>query len=284
MSGFGDVRDVFARLLASGGGRTGFALVLIICLAALFAPAVSTHDPDALDVLNRFAPPSPQHWLGTDHLGRDLFSRLVHGSTVAMEVALSAIGIALGTGALLGVLAATSSRGVERWILVAFDIVSSFPSLVLALAVVAVLGPSTLNVILIAGVTLIPSFGRVARAQVLTIQNQPFLEAERLLGASTARILRSHILPNIIGPLIVLAGMDIPVVITIEAGLSFIGLGVRPPLASWGTLVYDGYANLSDSTTPVVVSSLALAVATLGFTLFGEALRDAVDPRIRRDP
>jgi peptide/nickel transport system permease protein len=147
--------------------------------------------------------------------------------------------------------------------------------------VVAVFGPSTTNVILIVAVTLVPHFGRVARAQVLAVKSAPFLEAERILGASTPRIIAHHILPNIMGPLIVLASMDIPVVITIEAGLSFIGLGVRPPLASWGTLIYDGYSFLSDSRIPVVVSSAALAVATLGFTLFGEALRDAVDPRLR---
>jgi peptide/nickel transport system permease protein len=123
----------------------------------------------------------------------------------------------------------------------------------------------------------------VARAQVLTLKSAPFLEAERILGASFARIVVHHILPNILGPLVILASMDIPVVITIEAGLSFLGLGVRPPLASWGTLIQDGYQFLSDSWVPVVVSSLALAFATLGFTLFGEALRDAVDPRIRQE-
>jgi len=153
---------------------------------------------------------------------------------------------------------------------------------VLALAVVAVFGPSTLLVVLIVAVTLIPVFGRVARAQALSVGAAPFIEAERLLGASSARIVLTHLLPNIAGPLVVLASMEIPVVITIEAGLSFIGLGVRPPLASWGTLIYDGYAYLSDSKLPVAVASAALGLATLGFTLFGEALRDAVDPRLSK--
>ena len=131
-------------------------------------------------------------------------------------------------------------------------------------------------------VTLLPQFGRVARAQALALQSAPFLEAERILGASFARITLRHVLPNIAGPLVVLASIEVPVVITIEAGLSFIGLGVRPPLASWGTLIYDGYAYLSDSLIPVLASSGALALATLGFTLFGEALRDAADPSGRR--
>ena len=134
---------------------------------------------------------------------------------------------------------------------------------------------------LIVAVAKMPQYGRVARAQTLAVLNQPFIEAERILGASQARIALVHILPNILGPLVILASMDIPIVISIEAGLSFIGLGVRPPLASWGTLIYDGFAFLNQSVVPVTASSLALALATLGFTLFGEALRDAVDPRMR---
>ncbi|SFI89071.1 peptide/nickel transport system permease protein [Bosea sp. OK403] len=272
----GTIRRIGSHL----GGAVGLVIVAVVVLSAVFAPLVATHDPDALDVLNRFSGPTAQHWLGTDHLGRDLYSRLVHGASVAMAVALTAISTALIAGTLLGILAASLPARSERLILILFDVVSSFPSLVLALAAVAVFGPSTMLVVIIVAVTLIPHFGRVARAQVLTVRNAPYIEAERLLGASSWRIVFSHILPNIAGPLVVLASIDIPVVITIEAGLSFIGLGVRPPLASWGTLIYDGYAYLSDSKLPVVIASSALGLATLGFTLFGEALRDAVDPRL----
>ena len=276
------IPDLLRRVFGSFAGALGGVLVGLVLGAALFAPFVATHDPDALDIMNRFAGPSAAHWLGTDQLGRDLFSRLVHGASVAMAVALSSIAVALSAGTLLGILAAWLPARSERLILILFDVVSSFPSLVLALAIVAVFGPSTLIVVVIVGITLTPHFGRVARAQVLTLQSAPFIEAERILGASTPRIILHHLLPNILGPLIVLASMDIPVVITIEAGLSFLGLGVRPPLASWGVLIQDGYQFLSDSWIPVLVSSAALAAATLGFTLFGEALRDAVDPRIRQ--
>ena len=272
------------RSLRSASFLTGGAIVLLIVGAALLAPFISPFDPDALDVLHRFAAPGTVHWLGTDQLGRDLFSRLLFGASVAMAVSLSAIAIALTAGTLLGVLAATLPSRGERPILILFDIVASFPSLVFALVTVAVLGPSTRNVVLIVAITLVPQFGRVARAQALGVVAAPYMEAERILGASFGRMLVWHVLPNIAGPLIVLASIEIPVVVTIEAGLSFVGLGVRPPLASWGTLIYDGYAYLSDSTVPITVSSLALAVATLGFTLFGEGLRDAVDPRMRRLP
>jgi peptide/nickel transport system permease protein len=208
---------------------------------------------------------------------------MVHGARVAMQVALSAIAIALTAGTTLGILAAYLPARSERLVLILFDVISSFPSLVLALAAVAVFGPSTGIVVVIVAVTLIPHFGRVARSQTLTLKSAPFLEAERILGASWPRVVFFHVLPNILGPLVILASMDIPVVITIEAGLSFLGLGVRPPLASWGTLIQDGYQYLSQTWVPVVVSSVALGVATLGFTLFGEALRDAVDPRIGRE-
>lgn len=273
-----------AATARSATGALGLLLVTLVLVAAIGSEWVATHDPDALDVMARFQPPTSEHWLGTDHLGRDLYSRLVHGARVAMLVAIGALTLAVGAGVSLGVLAGFLGPAAERPIIVLFDVVSSFPSLVLALAVVAVTGPSTGIVMVIAGVTLAPQFGRVARAQVLALQASSFLEAERILGASTSRIVRDHVLPNILGPIVVLASMDIPVVITIEAGLSFLGLGVRPPLASWGVLIQDGYQFLSDSWVPVVVSSAALGLATLGFTLWGEALRDAVDPRIGREP
>lgn len=277
------IAQVLRRVCGTLPGAVGCVLVTVVMVAAVFAPWVATHDPDSLNVMNRFAGPSAAHWLGTDHLGRDLYSRLVHGATVAMAVALTSIAVALTAGTLLGILAAWLPSRAERLVLILFDVISSFPSLVLALAIVAVFGPSTFMVVVIVGITLTPHFGRVARAQVLALRSAPFLEAERILGAGFPRIVFHHILPNILGPLIVLASMDIPVVITIEAGLSFLGLGVRPPLASWGVLIQDGYQFLSDSAISVIVSSVALALATLGFTLFGEALRDAVDPRIRQE-
>ena len=277
---------VFATLRKVCGsltGAVGLLIVVLVLACAIFAPWVATHNPDALDVMNRFSRPTGAHWFGTDHLGRDLFSRMVHGASVAMQVAVLSIGSALSLGTGLGILAAYLPTRSERFVLIVFDVISSFPSLVLALAVVAVFGPSTMIVVFIVAVTLVPHFGRVARSQTLTLKNAPFLEAERILGAGWPRMVFHHVVPNILGPLVILASMDIPVVITIEAGLSFLGLGVRPPLASWGTLIQDGYQYLSETWVPVVVSSVALALATLGFTLFGEALRDAVDPRIGRE-
>ena len=283
MSIANNLLTVLRKVCATPTGASGFAIVVLVLLCALFAPWVATHNPDTLDVMNRFAMPSRAHWFGTDHLGRDLFSRMVHGASVAMQVAIPSISIALGLGTALGILAAYLPARSERFVLIVFDVISSFPSVVLALAIVAVFGPSLMIVVFIVAITLVPHFGRVARSQVITLKSAPFLEAERILGASWPRLVFFHVLPNIMGPLVILASMDIPVVITIEAGLSFLGLGVRPPLASWGTLIQDGYQYISQTWVPVVVSSVALAIATLGFTLFGEALRDAVDPRIGRE-
>ena len=224
-----------SAILSHWPGRIGALLVALVILCAVAAPLIAPYDPEALDVLTRFASPSGAHWLGTDQVGRDLLSRTIYGTRVAGFVALGAISLALLLGVAMGVAAALAGGWAERILLVLFDIVAAFPSLILALAAVAIFGPSLPTLVLVVAGTLVPQFGRVARAQVLAIRNAPYLDAERILGASSTRIILRHLLPNIAGPLVVLASMDIPGVVTIEAGLSFVGLGVRPPLASLGT-------------------------------------------------
>lgn len=264
-------------------GTVGSLLVALVIVAAIAAPLLSPHDPNAIDVSARLTGPSATHWLGTDNLGRDFFSRLLFGTRVALGASLAVIAISLIVGLLLGIGAAFAPRLVDQAILVLFDIISSFPSLILALALVAVFGPGLGNIILLISVVFVPHFGRIARAQTMVARGSLYLEAEQVLGAEYWRILLRHILPNIIGPIFVLASMDIPVVITVEAGLSFLGVGVRPPLASWGSLLNDGYKFLDQAPWLATFSGLALILATLGFTLFGEALRDTLDPKLRSD-
>lgn len=278
------MKATLAAIWRSPTGRIGLVLMVLVVGFSLLGPFLIPRDPNRINIMSRFATPGWDHWLGTDHLGRDLAARLAIGGQIALMVALVTIAIALVAGTLLGIAAANAPVQVERAILIVFDIVSSFPSLVLALAIVALFGPGLDKVILIVSLTLTPHFGRVARAQTLSLRNAPFLEAERVLGASSARITLVHIVPNIMGPLVVLASMDIPVVITIEAGMSFLGVGVPPPLASWGTLLNDGYINLSVSFWPAILAGGMLSLATLGFALFGEALRDAIDPKLRTEP
>jgi peptide/nickel transport system permease protein len=276
--------DILRRVWRSPSGRIGLVATLIVVLGGLLAPVIATHMPNQIDVANRLTPPSAGHWLGADNLGRDLYSRGLYGTRVAVGVALAVTATALVLGIFLGVAAAYAPSPIESTILTAFDIISSYPSLILALALVAVLGPGLINIIILVTVVFIPQFGRVARAQTMTIKERPFLEAERALGASGRRIVFFHVLPNIIGPIVVLASMQIPVVITLEAGLSFLGVGIRPPLASWGSMLFDGFTHIEQSVWPVLVPGAMLTLATLGFTLFGEALRDAIDPKLRREP
>lgn len=270
-------------LLATTTGLIGMACVIFLVFIAITAPLLATHDPNAIDVSSRLVGPSAAHWLGTDNLGRDLYSRLLYGARIAVGASLLVILMSLVCGLLLGIGAAFAPGLVDQIIMIVFDIISSFPSLILALALVAVLGPGLGNLILLISVVFIPHFGRVARAQALVVRNSLFLESEKVLGAGPLRLLFRHILPNIISPIFVLASMDIPVVITIESGLSFLGVGVRPPLASWGNLLNDGYRLLDKAPWIAIFAGLALILATLGFTLFGEALRDTLDPKASTD-
>lgn len=270
-------------LFATTTGLIGMACVIFLVFIAITAPLLATHDPNAIDVSSRLVGPSAAHWLGTDNLGRDLYSRLLYGARIAVGASLLVILMSLVCGLLLGIGAAFAPGLVDQIIMIVFDIISSFPSLILALALVAVLGPGLGNLILLISVVFIPHFGRVARAQALVVRNSLFLESEKVLGAGPLRLLFRHILPNIISPIFVLASMDIPVVITIESGLSFLGVGVRPPLASWGNLLNDGYRLLDKAPWIAIFAGLALILATLGFTLFGEALRDTLDPKASTD-
>lgn len=268
--------DVLRRPL----GVLGFVIVFVFALTVVFAPLLAPYDYATQDIPNMLQGPSDAYRLGTDHLGRDLLSRIIYGTRIALGVAVPAVSIALAGGLFLGLVAGYFGGLADDVIIVLIDSLSSFPAVVLALAILALLGPSLTNVIIVIGLTWIPGYARIARAQVLSAKQNVYVEAERALGASTARIIALHILPNILAPLLILAAMDLPVVITFEAGLSFLGLGVRPPTPSWGVILSDGFDHIRRSPWPITWAGLTLIVTTLGFTLFGEALRDVLDPRL----
>lgn len=271
------------RLTRDGMGLFGLVAVLLVVLSAVFAHQLAPYDPTRIMVGPRLAPPSAEHWLGTDQLGRDVFSRVLVGGQVALQVALASIAAAVSIGLGLGLLAGLGPRWLDNAILLLFDTVRSFPVVIFGLAVVTVLGPSLTTVIFVVVVTSIPTYGRVARTQTLAIKNNEFILAERAMGAGTGRILRVHVLPNIIGPLLILASMDVPVVITIEAGLSFLGMGVQPPTPSWGSILNDGFSYIRNTPWPVIAGGIPLILTTLAFTFLGEALRDTFDPKLRKD-
>jgi peptide/nickel transport system permease protein len=275
--------DALARALRDPLGALGATLVVLFVLSAALAPMIVPYDPNALDVPARLQGPSLAHLLGTDNLGRDVFSRVLYGGRIALGVALTAVGLSLVAGILLGLIAGYGPRWLDNLLLLLFDSVRAFPVIMFALAVITVVGPSLETVILVVVATTIPQYARIIRTQTLSLRHTEFILAERSLGAGAPRVLLVHILPNVIGPLLILASMEIPVVITIEAGLSFLGLGVRPPTPSWGNILNDGYAFIRNTPWLVIAAGFPLVLSTLGFTFLGETLRDAFDPRLRRD-
>lgn len=261
-------------------GAVGFVIVLAFSISVIFAPLIAPYDYSEQDIPNRMEGPSQTYWLGTDHLGRDIFSRLVYGSRIAFGTALPSVAIALSTGIFLGLIAGYIGGVVDNVVVVIMDTLQAFPSIMLSLAILALLGPSLVNVIIVIGITWMPNYARVIRAQTLSIREKAYVEAERSLGAKDSIILLSHILPNVIAPALLLAAMDLPWVITFESGLSFMGMGVRPPTPSWGVILSEGFSHIFESYWPILWSGATLALTTLGFTLFGEALRDVLDPRL----
>lgn len=275
--------DILKRLVRKPLGLIGLVMASAIIFSALFASIIAPYDPVALDVMNRLQAPSMAHWLGTDQLGRDTLSRVLFGGQIALQVALSSIALAMGFGLLLGLLAGFGPRWLDNIIIVLFDVVRSFPTIIFALAIVTLTGPSISTIILVVVITSIPIYGRVVRTQTQALAQQEFILAERAMNASMGRILFRHMLPNVIGQLIILASMDIPIVITIEAGLSFLGLGIQPPTPSWGSIINDGYSYIRNTPWPIIAGGLPLIITTLGFTFLGESLRDIFDPKLRKD-
>jgi peptide/nickel transport system permease protein len=264
-------------------GLLGLFLVVIMVGSAIFADIIVPYDPTQIMVGPRMAPPSWDHLLGTDHLGRDTFSRVVMGGQVAFLVALASLGAALTVGLVLGLTAGFGPQWLDNGFLLLFDGVRAFPVIIFGLATVTLLGPSLWTVIFVVAVTSIPIYARIVRTQTQAMKNNEFIVAERAMGAGTPRILGVHVLPNVIGPLLILASMDVPLVITTEAGLSFLGMGVRPPTPSWGTILNDGYNYIRNSPWPVIAGGIPIVITTLGFTFLGEALRDIFDPKLRKD-
>lgn len=259
----------------------GVSLVLLMVGLALFAPWIAPYSPAKIDVLNKLQPPSAAHWFGTDHLGRDLLSRVIYGARTALSIAIVATGLAGLCGLVLGLIAGYGPRWLDGALVLAFDSMNALPMIFFALAIITVLGPGTGTLILVIVLTSIPSYARLTRAQTLALKNAEYILAERSLGAGPLRIILVHLLPNVVGPLVILLSMDIPVVIMVEAGLSFLGLGVRPPTPSWGSILYDSYTSLRSAPTMVVFAGLPLVLATIGFTFLGESLRDALDPKLK---
>lgn len=269
------------RLLREPLGVFGLVLVLLVIFGAVFAEFLTSWDPTRINPRDRFLGPSTDHLLGTDQLGRDLFARFLHGGRIALYVALVSTAISLAIGILLGLIAGYGPRWLDNLLILLFDAMKSFPTVMLALALVTITGPSLTAVIVVVILVNVPGYARIVRTQTIAIKTSEFVTAAQSMGASTARILRVHIMPNVIGPLVILASMDIPVVIAIEAGMSFLGLGVRPPTPSWGSILNDGFGQIRETPWIAIAGGLPIILTTLGFTFLGETLRDVFDPRLK---
>jgi peptide/nickel transport system permease protein len=261
-------------------GLFGLIVVGGLFFLAIFAPFVAPYDPAEQDIPNRLQGPSWDHLLGTDQLGRDILSRLIFGVRVALSVALPGVAAALVIGLVLGLIAGYIGGRTDNATIVMMDTLQAFPAVILALTLLALLGASRTSVVIVIAVAFAPNYARVTRALVLTTKQNQFVEAARSLGAGNSRIVGIHILPNVIAPLFILLAMDLPAAITIEAGLSFLGLGVPPPTPSWGVILQDGFDRVRDVAWPIIWAGLTLMVVTLGCTFLGETLRDVADPRL----
>lgn len=262
-------------------GLFGLALVLILLVAALFGPWIAPFDPFRIDVPAKFQPPSFPNLLGTDNLGRDVLSRVIAGSRIAMGVGVSTVLAALVLGLMLGMIAGYGPRWLDYLLMLVFDAVYAVPTVVLGLTVVALLGPSMTTLMIVVVVILVPGYARLARTATLSLKSEDFVVALESLGASRARIILVHLLPNIAGPILIVASMDIPTVIALEAGLTYLGMGVPPPTPSWGRILQEGFAQIGSAPWIILAGGLPLIMVTLGFTFLGESLRDRLDPRLR---
>ncbi len=260
----------------------GMVLVVVFVIFALFAPWIAPQNPSNIDLPLRLQPPNSAHWFGTDELGRDIFSRVIYGARISMLVGSSVVAGSLLLGVVLGAIAGYYGGLVDKFFsVILMNAFLSFPGILLAIAFVAFLGPGIFNLILALCIGGWVGYARLVRAQVLAVKEKEFVEAARALGASDWRIITRHILPNIIQPVIVQAAIGMAGAVLAEATMSFLGLGVPPPTASWGSMLNDGRAHLFDAPHLVLFPALAVMLAVLSFNFIGDALRDYMDPRSR---
>jgi peptide/nickel transport system permease protein len=256
----------------------GFVLVLIFG-SALFADWLAPYPPNRQNLRNRLQPPSAEHVLGTDNFGRDVLSRIIHGGRVSLTIGFISVGIALAVGGLMGLLAGFYGGALDSVISGIVDVLLALPAFLLALAIVAALGPSIVNVMIAVGVANIPSFARIVRSAVLTVREMDYVAAAGALGSRDGRVMARHIIPNALGPVIVQVSLSLAGAILSAAGLSFLGMGAQPPTAEWGSMLNAARPYIRDAQWTVTFPGLAIVITVLALNLVGDGLRDALDPR-----
>ncbi|MDQ3095394.1 MAG: ABC transporter permease [Actinomycetota bacterium] len=268
-------------LLANKLAIVGIVVLVGVVVAAVLGNALAPYGVNEISVENRLQPPSRDHWFGTDELGRDIFSRVLIAARVSLQVGVIAVGISLAAGVTLGLVAGFYGGRVDAVVMRLMDMLFAFPAILLAIAILAVLGPGITNAMIAIGVVYTPIFARITRASVLSVREEVFVRAARSVGASDVRILRLHILPNVLAPIIVQTSLSLAFAILSEAALSFLGLGVQPPQPSWGRMLFDGRGFIEQAWWMGVFPGLAIFLTVLAFNIVGDAARDALDPKQR---
>ncbi len=271
--------DTMRKALSNPLALAGFIIILTIFLLAMLAPIISPYDPDEINVKAILLGPSWSHWMGTDGLGRDVLSRMLHGGRISLLVGLVAVGISTAIGIVLGALAGYYKGWVDTFIMRIVDVMLSIPSFFLILAVIAFLTPSILNIMIVIGLTSWMGVTRLVRAEFLSLSEREFVQASRTLGAKDARLIFTHLLPNSLTPIIVSAVLGVASAVLMESGLSFLGLGVQAPQSSWGNILTDGKEYIQFAWWLSLYPGMAILITVLGYNLLGEGLRDALDPR-----
>lgn len=274
--------DALLRLMQNPGSRVGLVLLLLIVLSAIFAPLLSSLDPTTIVAAQRLKPPGTDHWFGTDSFGRDIYTRIIYGGRISLRVGIISVAIASLFGVSGGMAAGYFGGHIDTFIMRLADITLAFPGILLALVVIAILGPSLFNAMVAVGISAAPTYARVARGMVLQTKAEMFVEAAVEVGCPPGRVLVRHILPNILGPLVVVATLGVAGAIISGAALSFLGLGAQAPTPEWGLILSEGRSYLRHAWWITTFPGLAIMVTVLSINLLGDGLRDALEPRMTR--
>jgi peptide/nickel transport system permease protein len=277
------IRRAIRRATSNPTTTAGAIITLAIVAAALLAPLLAPYDPTEQDIMARLQGPSAEFLLGTDQFGRDILSRLMWGARISLTVSLGAIAVAIVIGGVIGMVSGYIGGTFDLIVMQAMDVLLSFPSLILGLIVVALLGPDLINLVIAISLTAIAPFARIARAPTLVLKERAFIEAGHALGYSHTRIIFRHILPNILSELLVMGSLWMATAVRTEASLSFIGLGVKPPTPTWGGMTRDGFENILDAPWLAIFPGVAILLLVLGLNMVGDGLRDATDPKLRNE-
>ncbi|SFC59425.1 peptide/nickel transport system permease protein [Alkalibacterium subtropicum] len=272
-------KEFWKKFYRNKSALIGLTMITILILIAIFAPYLTPYEPNAQNYDALLESPSFEHWFGTDHHGRDIFTRIIHGMGITLRVGFFSVLIGMTIGVTLGVISGYYGNWVDTIIMRLMDVLLAFPGILLALAIVSVLGGSINNVIISVAIFSIPVFARISRGSTLEVRELEYVEAARALGANDLRIIGGHILPNIMSPIIVQATLNIATSVLTASGLSFLGMGAQPPTPEWGAMLSDGRNYMWDAPHVATIPGLAIVVVVLAFNIFGDGLRDALDPK-----